>query len=113
MKVDAAQMRLLTDYGIHQYAIGEMDQQTASMAKYITCEKLMEVNHVVSFPVFHDRKPVDWLTSNDLKACEMYGHDGLLLDDIQRVAVALSNNRVMPIWAGTSEIMLELISRTI
>ena len=43
----------------------------------------------------------------------MYGHDGLLLDDIQRVAVALSNNRVMPIWAGTSEIMLELISRTI
>ena len=53
MKVDAAQMRLLTDYGIHQYAIGEMDQQTASMAKYITCEKLMEVNHVVSFQVFH------------------------------------------------------------
>ena len=53
MKVDAAQMRLLTDYGIHQYAIGEMDQQTASMAQYITCEKLMEVNHVVSFQVFH------------------------------------------------------------
>jgi len=92
MKVDAVQMRLLTDYGIHQYAIGEMDQQTASIAKYMTCEKLMEVNHV---------------------ACEMYGHDGLLLDDVQRVAVALSNNRVMPIWAGTSEIMLELISRTI
>lgn len=53
MKVDAVQMRLLTDYGIHQYAIGEMDQQTASMAKYITCEKLMEVNHVVSLQVFH------------------------------------------------------------
>ena len=111
MKVDAAQMRLLTDYGIHQYAIGEMDQQTASMAKYITCEKLMEVNHVVSFQVFHVTHLK--LTSNDLKACEMYGHDGLLLDDVQRVAVALSNNRVMPIWAGTSEIMLELISRTI
>ena len=53
MKVDAVQMRLLTDYGTHQYAIGEMDQQTASIAKYMTCEKLMEVNHVVSFRNFN------------------------------------------------------------
>jgi len=92
LKTDAAQMRLLTDYGIDQYAKGEMDQQTASIAKYLTCEKCVEVSHQV---------------------CEMYGLDGLLMDDEQKVARVLAAMRVMPIWAGTDEIMLELISRTI
>lgn len=43
----------------------------------------------------------------------MYGLDGLLMDDEQKVARVLAAMRVMPIWAGTDEIMLELISRTI
>ena len=51
LKTDAAQMRLLTDYGIDQYAKGEMDQQTASIAKYLTCEKCVEVSHQVNHEV--------------------------------------------------------------
>ena len=43
----------------------------------------------------------------------MYGLDGLLLDDTNKMGHVLCSNRVMPIWAGTSEIMLELISRTL
>ena len=30
-----------------KYAKGEMDQQTASIAKYLTCEKVVEVGHEV------------------------------------------------------------------
>lgn len=43
----------------------------------------------------------------------MFGHDGLLMDDQTKVARVLASMRVMPIWAGTDEIMLELVSRTI
>ena len=106
MKTTAVQMRLLTDYGIRQYALGEMDQQTASIAKYLTCEKLCEVGSNVSW---------SWSCTVLLriKAAEMYGLDGLVHDDDQKIGSVICANRVMPIWAGTSEIMLELVSRTI
>ena len=43
----------------------------------------------------------------------MYELDGLVHDDEYKIGSVLCSQRVMPIWAGTSEIMLELISRTI
>ena len=84
-----------------------MDQQTASIAKYLTCEKCVEVSHEVKSRNLSPGK------FRAVQVCEMYGHDGLLMDDENKVARVLAGMRVMPIWAGTDEIMLELISRTI
>jgi acyl-CoA dehydrogenase len=64
------------------------------MSKYWTSEKLIE---------------------NVTKCQQLFGHHGLAIgfEDENRIAMAFAAARVQSIYGGTSEVMKEIISRTI
>ena len=94
VKTDAMVARLLTDKQIEAYENDDLDQMSASMAKYWTSEKLIE---------------------NITKCQQLFGHHGLLLgtEKENRIATGFAAARVQTIYGGTSEVMKEIISRGI
>ena len=94
VKTDAMIARAITDKQIEAYENDDMDQSSISMVKLWTSEKLIE---------------------NITKCQQLMGHRGLIMGKEQenRVGYGFAAARVQTIYAGTSEVMKEIISRTI
>ena len=90
VKTDCMVSRLVTDKLIEAYANDDMDQQSVSMVKYWTSEKLIE---------------------NVTKCQQLFGGYGFMAEF--PIANLFAAARVETIYGGTTEIMKELISRTI
>ena len=103
IKTEIVQARLLTDHALELFALGELDYETASMAKLYTTEAAVR---------------------NSSKLLQLFGGWGYMWE--YPVAKTFAGTRVMvsqpffsseiylqTIYAGTSEIMRELISRSI
>ena len=90
IKTDIVQSRLMTDHCLELFSNNELDYETASMVKLFSTEKLQE---------------------NSSKLLQLWGGWGYMWD--YPIAKTFAGARVMSIYAGTSEIMRELISRPI
>lgn len=82
--------RTITDNLIEAYSNDDMDQQSVSMAKFWTSEKLIE---------------------NVTKCQQLFGGYGYMTE--YPIANMFAGARVESIYGGTTEIMKELISRSI
>jgi len=89
-KAEISSLRTMVDYVIKAYNDGEMDQQIASMTKLAVTESA-----------------VKWITEFQ----QLHGGYGIMEE--YHIAKAFTAIRVNPIYGGTSEIMKEIISRTI
>lgn len=83
-------MRALTDKLIEAYANDDMDQQSVSMAKWWTSEKLIE---------------------NVTKCQQLFGGYGFMEE--YPISHIFTGARVESIYGGTTEIMKEIISKSI
>ena len=90
MKTDTVICRTITDKLIEAYANDDMDQQSVSMIKYWTSEKCIE---------------------NVSKCQQLFGGYGFM--DEYPISNMFTGARVESIYGGTSEIMKELIARSI
>jgi len=90
VKTDCMFSRVVTDQLIEAYANDDMDQQTVSMAKYWCAEKQIETT---------------------MKLQQLFGGYGYMTE--YPIANLFAGARVQSIYGGTTEIMKELISRTI
>jgi len=90
IKTDIMLSRVITDKLIEAYANDDLDQQSVSMAKYWCAEKQIE---------------------NTTKMQQLFGGYGFMLE--YPIAQMFCGARVQSIYGGTSEIMKELIARTI
>jgi len=90
IKAEISTLRLMVDHVILTYAEGRMDQQTASICKLMVTEAQVEI-----------------IT----KLQQLWGGYGYMEE--YPIARCFSNSRVQPIYGGTSEIMKEIIARTI
>ena len=94
VKTDAMIARQITDKQIEAYENDDMDQASISMVKLWTSEKLIE---------------------NVTKCQQLFDYHGVILgsEPEHRVGLAFAAARVQSIYAGTSEVMKEIIARTI
>ena len=90
IKTEISTLRLMVDHVILTYAEGRMDQQTASICKLKVTEAQVEIV---------------------TKLQQLWGGYGYMEE--YPIARCFSNSRVQPIYGGTSEIMKEIIARTI
>lgn len=90
VKTECMVLRSITDKHIEAYANGDLDQQSVSMVKYYTSEKTIE---------------------NITKLQQLWGGYGYMLE--YPIAQMFAGARVESIYAGTTEIMKELIARTL
>jgi len=90
VKTDCMIMRCLTDKLIEAYANDDMDQQSVSMAKWWTSEKLIE---------------------NVTKCQQLFGGYGFMEE--YPISHIFTGARVESIYGGTTEIMKEIISKSI
>ncbi|CAG5111347.1 Oidioi.mRNA.OKI2018_I69.chr2.g5664.t1.cds [Oikopleura dioica] len=90
VKTECMVLRTITDKHIQAYAEGDLDQQSVSMLKYYTSEKCIE---------------------NITKLQQLWGGYGYMLE--YPIAQMFSGVRVESIYAGTTEIMKELVARTL
>ena len=90
IKTEIVQARLLTDHALELFALGELDYETASMAKLYTTEAAVR---------------------NSSKLLQLFGGWGYMWE--MPIAKSFAGARVTSIYAGTSEIMRELIARGI
>lgn len=90
IKSEYAPLRLLTDYGIKSYNDGEMNQLTASICKLQTTEAVVK---------------------NVSRLQQLFGGYGFMEEYM--ISNLFAACRVFPIFGGTSEIMKEIISRTL
>ncbi len=89
-KTEALAIKTLVDYAIRQYVDGNNDPMTASMAKLFAAEKCDQV--------------VD-------KCLQVFGGYGYMAE--YPIANMYTGSRVNRIYGGTSEIMKEIISRSL
>jgi acyl-CoA dehydrogenase len=89
-KTEALAIKTLVDYAISQYVNGNNDPMTASMAKLFAAEKCDQI--------------VD-------KCLQIFGGYGYMAD--YPIANMYTGSRVNRIYGGTSEIMKEIISRSL
>jgi len=89
-KAHIVAMRIMVDHTIAKYASGNMDQQTASILKLTVTETCVQL--ITTFQQLH-------------------GGYGFMEE--YPIAKTFTNVRVGPIYGGSSEIMKEIISRTI
>ncbi|CBY20026.1 unnamed protein product [Oikopleura dioica] len=90
VKTECMVLRAITDKHIEAYANGDLDQQSVSMLKYYVSEKMIE---------------------NTTKLQQLWGGYGYMLE--YPIAQMFAGARVESIYAGTTEIMKELIARTL
>ncbi|CBY33129.1 unnamed protein product [Oikopleura dioica] len=90
VKTECMVLRAITDKHIEAYANGDLDQQSVSMLKYYVSEKMIE---------------------NTTKLQQLWGGYGYMLE--YPIAQIFAGARVESIYAGTTEIMKELIARTL
>jgi len=89
-KTEALAIKTLVDYAIGQYVNGNNDPMTASMAKLFAAEKCDQI--------------VD-------KCLQIFGGYGYMAE--YPIANMYTGSRVNRIYGGTSEIMKEIISRSL
>ena len=89
-KTDALAIKTLVDYAIQRYVDGDNDPMTASMAKLFAAEKCDQI--------------VD-------KCLQIFGGYGYMAE--YPIANMYTGSRVNRIYGGTSEIMKEIISRSL
>lgn len=90
VKTEVVQTRLFTDHCTELFGQGELDYETASMVKLYTTESI---------------------NRNVTKLLQLWGGWGYMWE--YPIAKTFAGARVKTIYAGTSEIMRELISRSI
>ena len=98
-------MRIMVDHTIAKYASGKMDQQTASLLKLVVTETCVKLITQVNCSL---RRSQLNLYS---KFQQLHGGYGFMEE--YPIAKTFTNVRVGPIYGGSSEIMKEIISRTI
>jgi len=89
-KTEARIARVFIDHGIARLIAGELDAETASMAKYWCTDKAFEIAN---------------------RCLQLHGGYGYTLD--YPIAHYFADTRVASIYGGSNEIMKELISRSL
>ena len=98
-------MRVMVDHTIAKYASGKMDQQTASLLKLVVTETCVKLITQVNNSSQKSRLNLYF------KFQQLHGGYGFMEE--YPIAKTFTNVRVGPIYGGSSEIMKEIISRTI
>lgn len=103
-KAHIVAMRIMVDHTIAKYASGNMDQQTASILKLTVTETCVQLITTVTLIKF-------MFCIKTFKFQQLHGGYGFMEE--YPIAKTFTNVRVGPIYGGSSEIMKEIISRTI